>query len=78
VSNRRASLGALQNRLESIIANIETVVENLSGAESRIRDVDVAAETASLTKYNILVQAGVSVLAQANQEPAIALQLLKG
>jgi flagellin len=78
VSSRRADLGAMQNRLESIIANIDTVNENLTGAESRIRDVDVAGETASLTKYNILVQAGVSVLMQANQTPQIALQLLRG
>jgi len=78
VSSRRSGLGALQNRLESIIANLDTVVENLTGAESRIRDVDVAAETANLTKYSILVQAGVSVLAQANQQPSIALGLLGG
>ena len=76
ISNRRAGLGALQNRLESISSNISTVVENLTGAESRIRDVDIAAETANLTKYSILVQAGVSVLTQANQIPQIALSLL--
>lgn len=77
ISSRRASLGALQNRLESTIANIDNVVENLSAAESRIRDVDIAEETANLTKYNILVQAGVSVLAQANQIPNVALSLLQ-
>lgn len=77
ISTQRAHLGALQNRMESVISNIDTVVENLTGAESRIRDVDIAAETAEMTKYNILVQAGVAVLSQANQEPAIALQLLK-
>jgi flagellin len=77
VSDARASLGALQNRLESIISNIDTVVENLTGAESRIRDVDIAAETARMTKYSILVQAGVSVLSQANQTPSIALSLLR-
>jgi flagellin len=77
VSDKRASLGALQNRLESIISNLDTVVENLTGAESRIRDVDVAAETANMTKFNILVQAGVSVLMQANQQPSIALSLLR-
>ncbi len=76
VSQRRAGLGALQNRLESVVANIDTVVENLSNAESRIRDVDIAAETANLTKYSILVQAGVSILAQANQSPQVALGLL--
>ena len=76
VASRRSGLGALQNRLESVISNLDTMVENLTGAESRIRDVDVAAETANMTKYNIMVQAGVSVLAQANQVPSIALSLL--
>ena len=76
ISTRRSGLGSLQNRLESVISNIDTVVENLTGAESRIRDVDIAAETANLTKFNILVQAGVSVLAQANQSPQVALSLL--
>ncbi|HDH97240.1 MAG TPA: flagellin FliC, partial [Proteobacteria bacterium] len=76
ISSRRASLGALQNRLESIIANLSTVTENLTDAESRIRDADIAAETANLTKYNIMVQAGVAVLAQANQMPSVALNLL--
>jgi len=78
LSSRRAAMGAVQNRLESIISNINTVVENLTGAESRIRDVDVAAETAELTKNQILLQAGVSVLSQANQMPTIALNLLSG
>ena len=78
VSTRRSGLGSLQNRLESIVNNIGTVVENLTGAESRIRDVDIAAETASMTKYNILVQAGTSILAQANQTPQVALQLIGG
>ena len=76
VSTRRAGMGALQNRLESVVSNIDTVVENLTGAESRIRDVDIAAETANLTKFSILVQAGVSILAQANQQPQVALSLL--
>ncbi len=76
IATRRSGLGAMQNRLESIVANIDTVVENLTGAESRIRDVDVAAETANLTKYSILVQAGVSILTQANQSPQVALSLL--
>jgi flagellin len=76
VASRRASMGSLQNRLESVASNIENVVENLTSAESRIRDVDIAKETANLTKYNILVQAGVSVLTQANQAPQIALSLL--
>ncbi len=77
VASRRAALGALQNRLESVVANLDNVVENLTAAESRIRDVDIASETAALTKYSILVQAGVSVLAQANQAPQIALALLQ-
>ena len=77
IADRRAELGALQNRLESVVANIETIVENLTGAESRIRDVDIASETANLTKYSILVQAGVSVLTQANQAPQVALTLLQ-
>jgi flagellin len=76
VSTTRANLGSLQNRLESIVNNIDTQVENLSAAESRIRDADIASETANLTKYSILVQAGVSVLSQANQTPQIALSLL--
>ncbi|MBZ0272756.1 flagellin FliC [bacterium] len=78
VASRRASLGALQNRLESVVASIDNQVENLSSAESRIRDVDIAEETANLTKYSILVQAGVSVLSQANQTPTVALALLAG
>ena len=76
IASRRADLGALQNRLESIVNNIDTVVENLTAAESRVRDVDIAAETAELTKYTILVQAGVAVLTQANQSPTVALSLL--
>lgn len=76
VSTTRANLGALQNRLESIVNNIDTQVENLTAAESRIRDADIASETANMTKYSILVQAGVSVLTQANQTPQIALSLL--
>ena len=78
ISSRRSSLGSLQNRLESVVSNLNTQVENLTGSESRIRDVDVATETANLTKFNILVQAGVSVLAQANQAPMVALSLLGG
>lgn len=76
ISSRRAELGALQNRLESVVRNIDTVVENLTSAESRIRDVDIASETANLTKYSILVQAGVAILTQANQSPTVALSLL--
>lgn len=77
IASRRASLGALQNRFESIVNSIANQVENLTAAESRIRDVDIASETASLTKYSILMQAGVAILAQANQAPSVALTLLQ-
>jgi flagellin len=76
VSSRRADIGATQNRLNVTIANLGSARENLSAANSRIRDVDVAAETADLTRNNILLQAGVSVLAQANQSSSVALALL--
>lgn len=78
VTSVRGSLGALQNRLESVIRNLSISIENTSAANSRIRDVDVAEETATFTKAQILVQAGVSVLSQANQQPSIALSLLGG
>lgn len=78
VTSVRGSLGALQNRLESVIRNLSVSIENTSAANSRIRDVDVAEETATFTKAQILVQAGVSVLSQANQQPSIALSLLGG
>jgi len=76
VSSGRARIGAYQNRMQVTIANLATARENLSAANSRIRDVDVASESAELTKQNILMQAGVSVLAQANQAPSLALSLL--
>ena len=76
VSSARAGIGALQNRLQTTIANLATARENLTAANSRIRDVDVASESANMTKSNILMQAGVSVLAQANQQPSVALSLL--
>ncbi len=76
VSAMRADFGAIQNRLQSTISNIAVSIENMSAANSRIRDVDVAEETAELTKNNILQSAGVSVLAQANQSSQAALQLL--
>lgn len=76
VSAMRADFGAIQNRLQSTISNIAVSVENMSSANSRIRDVDVADETAELTKNNILLQAGTSVLAQANQSSQTALTLL--
>jgi flagellin len=78
VSSVRGELGALENRLTSTIKNIGVSVENLSAARSRIKDVDIASETAELTKNNILMQAGVSVLSQANSVPKMALSLLEG
>lgn len=78
VNIARGELGAAQNRLQSAFASIQNVRENLSAAESRIRDVDVAAETADLTRNTILQQAATSVLAQANTQPQIALSLLQG
>ena len=77
VSSTRAELGAIENRLSSTIRNISISVENLSAARSRIKDVDVAEETAELTRNNILMQAGTSVLSQANSVPKMALQLLQ-
>ena len=76
VADVRSELGAAQNRFQSVIANLSNVSENISAARSRIMDADVAAETATLTKYSILQQAGTAVLAQANQQPQLALQLL--
>ncbi|MAE28735.1 MAG: flagellin [Planctomycetota bacterium] len=76
VNSARGSLGASQNRLQSVSASIMNVRENLSAAESRIRDVDVAFETADLTRNSILQQAAVSVLSQANVQPQLALSLL--
>ncbi|SDZ76021.1 flagellin [Desulfuromusa kysingii] len=72
----RGGLGAVQNRFESTIANLNNVSENLSAARSRILDADIAQETSAMTKNNILQQAGVSILAQANQTPQLALSLL--
>jgi flagellin len=76
VSASRADLGALQNRLESTINNLSTTSENLSASRSRILDADFASETAQLSRNQIIQQAGVSILAQANQQPQIALSLL--
>ncbi len=78
ISTRRAGLGAMQNRLTVTMSNIDTYSTNLSSANSRIVDVDVAEESANLTKYQILMQAGTAMLAQANQSPQAALQLLQG
>jgi flagellin len=77
VSTRRADLGAVQNRLEHRLANLATYQENLTASESRIRDVDMAAEMTKFTKLNILQQAGTSMLAQANQAPQGVLSLLR-
>lgn len=76
VSAMRADFGAIQNRLQSTLNNLAVSMENLSAANSRIRDVDVAEETAELTRNNILLNAGTSVLAQANQTATVALNLL--
>ena len=76
VDTIRGGLGAIQNRFESTIANLNNVAENLSAARSRILDADIAMETSNMTKQNILQQAGVSILAQANQAPQLALSLL--
>jgi flagellin len=76
VSKDRSALGALQNRLESTVNNLSNVVENASASRSRIMDADFAAESASLARGQVLQQAGVSILAQANQGPNMALSLL--
>lgn len=78
VSAQRASLGAVQNRLEHTINNLTTTTENLSDANSRIRDVDMAEEMMTFTKSNILSQAATSMLAQANAMPNSVLNLLQG
>lgn len=77
ISSSRANLGAVQNRLQSTINNLQVAVENTSAAQSRIQDVDVAAETASLTRNQVLSQAGTAILSQANQLPQTALSLLR-
>ncbi len=78
VSEQRSILGATQNRLEHTIANLDNTAENLSAALSRIEDTDMALEMSEFTKYNILIQAGTAMLAQANQRPQSVLQLLGG
>jgi len=77
VSVQRANLGAMQNRLEHTVSNLATSSENLTAAESRIRDADMAKEMMSFSKYNILTQAGTAMLAQANQAPQQVLSLLR-
>ena len=76
MNENRSTLGAMQNRLQSVINNLEVYTENLSAANSRIRDTDMAQEVSALTKENILTQATISVLGQANQNPMAALKLL--
>ena len=76
ISGNRATLGALQNRLQSTISNLEVSTENMSAANSRIRDTDVAMESAELARTNILNNSATSVLAQANQSNQVALRLI--
>ena len=77
VSTQRSALGAVQNRLEHTIANLDTTSENTSSAESRIRDTDMATEMVTYSKNNILAQAGQSMLAQANQSTQGVMSLLQ-
>ncbi len=77
IDSQRADLGAVQNRFENTIANLQNIAENVSAARGRIQDTDFAAETANLTKNQILQQAGTSILAQANQLPQAVLSLLQ-
>jgi flagellin len=76
LNGNRATLGALQNRLQSTISNLNIYRENLEAANSRIRDTDMAEESSEMVKNNILTQATVSVLSQANQSPQLALKLM--
>lgn len=78
ITRNRGTLGAAESRLETTIQNLTVARENFQAAESVIRDVDVAAESAELTRLTILQQAGTAILAQANQQPRLALQLLGG
>jgi len=77
VSTQRASYGAVMNRLQTTVSNLQSIRNNTAAANSRIADVDVAEETASLSRNQVLAQAAVSVLAQANQSPQLALSLLR-
>jgi flagellin len=78
INERRGKLGALSNRLTTTATNLSTNVENTSASEARIRDVDVASESAKMSQYQILQQAASAMLSQANQAPQMALSLLKG
>jgi flagellin len=77
INSTRATLGAYQNRFQSVVANLQTASENLSASRSRIVDADFAAETAQLTKAQILQQSGIAMLAQANAIPQNVLALLQ-
>jgi flagellin len=77
VGNRRANIGAMTNRMESADRNLAISIENFSSSESRIRNVDVAKESSTMTKYQVLQQASASILSQANQGPNLALNLLR-
>ena len=77
VSTQRAKIGAYQNRLEYTVSNLTTASENLTAAESRIRDADMAKEMMNFTKLNIMLQAGNSMLSQANQQPQQVLSLIR-
>lgn len=78
VTRQRGTLGAAESRLDTAIRNLQVARQNFANAESVIRDADVASEAAELSRLNILQQAGTAILAQANQQPALALQLLQG
>jgi flagellin len=78
VSQARSRFGAMMNRFETTISNIQSIRLNLAAANSRIRDVDVADEAATQSKNQVLTQAGTSVLSQANQTPQAAMSLLRG
>jgi flagellin len=78
VNSERATYGAMQNRFEAVIANLQIGAENQAAARSRIMDADFAKETAALTRAQILQQAGTAMLAQANQAPQNVLSLLRG
>ena len=78
IDAKRADLGAIQNRFQSTIRNLSNISQNVSAARSRIRDTDFATETAELTRWQIIQQASITVLGQANQRPQAALQLLQG
>ena len=78
INSERAAFGAVQNRFEAVIGNLQVAAENQTAARSRIMDADFAAETAALTRAQVLQQAGTAMLAQANQLPSNVLQLLQG